>query len=112
MADNRKSTESQVFMTRTAQLGSRVPPKWQARFCSGGGRSDSLAYHNRPLRRAVLWRRKSFGTQSESGSLFVERILTAVTTLRQQQRDVLGYLTKVCQAAIGYPCDCCLLPDL
>jgi hypothetical protein len=43
----------------------------------------------RPLRRAVLWRRRSFGTQSEAGSQFVERILTAVTTLRQQRRDVL-----------------------
>ena len=36
----------------------------------------------RALRRAVLWRRKSFGTQSELGSCFVERILTVVTTLR------------------------------
>ncbi|MBA3440468.1 MAG: transposase, partial [Pyrinomonadaceae bacterium] len=33
----------------------------------------------RALRRAVLWRRKSFGTQSETGSRFVERILTVVT---------------------------------
>ena len=35
----------------TAQLRSRVPLKWHARFCSGGGRSDSLAYRNRPFRR-------------------------------------------------------------
>jgi transposase len=54
----------------------------------------------RPLRRAVLWRRRSFGTQSEGGSQFVERILTAVTTLRQQRRDVLDYLTAACAAAI------------
>jgi transposase len=54
----------------------------------------------RPLRRAVLWRRRSFGTQSEAGSQFVERILTAVTTLRQQRRDVLAYLTAACAAAI------------
>src|SRR5262249_45227646 len=50
----------------------------------------------RPLRRAVLWRRKSFGTQSQAGSKFVERILTTVTTLRQQRREVLEYLTAVC----------------
>jgi len=50
----------------------------------------------RGLRRAVLWRRTSFGTQSESGSQFVERILTAVQTLRQQERDVLAYLTDAC----------------
>jgi transposase len=55
----------------------------------------------RPLRRAVLWRRRSFGTQSEAGSQFVERILTAVTTLRQQRRDVLDNLTAACLAAIS-----------
>ena len=54
----------------------------------------------RPLRRAVLWRRRSFGTQSEAGSQFVERILTAVTSLRHQRRDVLDYLTEACAAAI------------
>jgi transposase len=54
----------------------------------------------RPLRRAVLWRRRSFGTQSEAGSRFVERILTVVTTLRQQQRDVLAYLTTACLAKL------------
>jgi transposase len=54
----------------------------------------------RPLRRAVLWRRRSFGTQSEAGSRFVERVLTTVATLRQQKRDVLEYLTEACAAAI------------
>jgi len=53
----------------------------------------------RALRRAVLWRRRSFGTQSEAGSRFVERILTTVTTLRLQHRDVLDYLTQACAAA-------------
>lgn len=52
----------------------------------------------RALRRAVLWRRKSFGTQSETGSRFVERILTVVTTLRQQRRSVLDYLKTACAA--------------
>jgi len=52
----------------------------------------------RALRRGVLWRRRSFGTQSEAGSQFVARLLTAVMTLRQQQRDVLDYLTEACQA--------------
>jgi len=65
----------------------------------------------RPLRRAVMWRRKSFGTQSESGSRFVERILTAITSLRQQGRDVLEYLTAACRAALGQPSACCLLPN-
>lgn len=54
----------------------------------------------RPLRRAVLWRRKSFGTQSTTGSTFVARILTTITTLRQQKRNVLEYLTQACTAAL------------
>jgi len=54
----------------------------------------------RPLRRAVLWRRRSFGTQSEAGSRFVEQILTVMTTLQQQQRDVLAYLTSACLAKL------------
>jgi|SRR5215204_656065 len=38
---------------------------------------------------AVLWRHKSFGTQSASGSRFVGRVLTAVPSLRQQGRDLI-----------------------
>jgi transposase len=65
----------------------------------------------RALRRAVLWRRKSFGTQSAAGSRFVERILTVVTTLRQQGREVLEYLTAACASAQGASGSICLLPD-
>jgi transposase len=60
----------------------------------------------RSLRRAMLWRRKSFGTQSESGSRFVGRILTAVASLRRQGRDVLEYLCGVCRSALcGEVCE-------
>jgi len=44
----------------------------------------------RALRGAVLWRKISFGTDSEHGSRFIERILTVVTTLRQLRRNVPG----------------------
>jgi hypothetical protein len=58
----------------------------------------------RALRRGVLWRRRSFGTQSDAGSQFVAHILTVVMTLRQQNRNVLDYLTEACQAhALGKP---------
>jgi transposase len=53
----------------------------------------------RAIRPAVLWRKRSGGTQTAAGSRFVERVLTTVTTLRQQRRDVLGYLTEACAAA-------------
>lgn len=53
----------------------------------------------RAIRPAVLWRRTSFGTQSQAGSTFVARMLTVVTTLRSQQRNVLEYMTAACHAA-------------
>src|SRR5262245_29947051 len=56
----------------------------------------------RALRPVVLWRKGSFGTQSRAGSDFAERILTAVATLRQQQRNVLDYMTTSCEAALHH----------
>jgi len=50
------------------------------------------------LRRAVIWRKVSFGTDSERGSRFVERILTATSTLRAQQRNVLEFLVETIAA--------------
>jgi len=41
----------------------------------------------RAIRHGVLWRKVSLGTHSEHGSRFVERILTTVATLRQQERQ-------------------------
>lgn len=51
------------------------------------------------IRPGVLWRNSSFGTQSKAGSRFVERILTVATTLKQQKRNLLDYLTQACEAA-------------
>jgi transposase len=46
----------------------------------------------RALRPAVLWRKRSFGCQSEAGCRFVERLLTVVQTLRLRKQRVLDYL--------------------
>ncbi|HMP08330.1 MAG TPA: IS66 family transposase, partial [Lacipirellulaceae bacterium] len=46
----------------------------------------------RALRKAVLWRKRSFGCKSEAGCRFVERMLTVGKTLQQHQRPVLTYL--------------------
>ncbi|MDB5308029.1 MAG: Mobile element protein [Gemmataceae bacterium] len=54
--------------------------------------------HERVLRRAVLWRRRSFGCHSAAGCRFVERILTAVQTVRLQQRSVLEFLYETMRA--------------
>jgi transposase len=45
------------------------------------------------LRSFVLWRKKSFGAQSQRGHLFAERIMTVVHTARKQDRSALRFLT-------------------
>jgi transposase len=52
----------------------------------------------RVQRRAVLWRRRSFGCHSAAGCRFVERILTVVQTLRLQDRSVLQFLYEAIDA--------------
>jgi transposase len=52
----------------------------------------------RSLRHAVIWRKLSFGTQSESGSRFVETLLTVIETCRQQQRHPIDFLTTAIEA--------------
>lgn len=65
----------------------------------------------RALRPAVLWRKGCWGTHSAAGSRFVERILTVATTLKQQPRNIVDYVTQACVAALhGDPAPS-LLPD-
>lgn len=102
---------SQLQTRRTCQnLVKLEPALWTFVYHEGVEPTNNLA--ERCLRRAVLWRRRSFGTQSPDGSRFVERILTAVTTLRLQQRDVLDYLTAACAAAISRQPPPSLLPQV
>jgi transposase len=65
----------------------------------------------RALRHAVIWRRISGGTDSEGGSRFVERMLSAVATCRQRGVPVLEYLTGCHRARLnGQPIPS-LVPD-
>jgi transposase len=53
----------------------------------------------RELRAFVLWRKRSFGTQSERGNRFAERLMTVAHTARKQRKNVLEFLTACCTAA-------------
>lgn len=64
----------------------------------------------RVLRHAVRWRKGSFGHQSEPGRTFVERMLTAVTSLRLQGRNVLAYLEGAIRASLTGKAAPSLLP--
>jgi transposase len=54
----------------------------------------------RSLRPAVLWRKGSFGSRSDRGCRFVERLLTVIASLRSQGRDVLTFLAEACIAPL------------
>ena len=64
----------------------------------------------RTLRPAVLWRKGSFGSDSQAGSRFVERLLTVVATCRQQGRRLLDFLVAAGEAALQGTAAPSLLP--
>jgi transposase len=79
-------------------------------FVQGEGVEPTNNAAERSIRPGVLWRKGSFGTQSAEGSRFVESMMTVVTTLQQQQRHVLEYLTAACAATLRDAAAPSLLP--
>ena len=52
----------------------------------------------RPFRHAVLWRKICFGSQSDDGERFVERILSVTRTCKMQRRNPLDFLAELMDA--------------
>jgi hypothetical protein len=74
------------------------------------GRGDPLAEFNRAIRPGVLWRKGSGGMQSAKDARFAESMLTVVSTLKQQRRNILVYLSEACDAALRGEAAPSLLP--
>ena len=64
----------------------------------------------RALRPAVIYRKLSFGTQSASGSRYVERILTVSETCRRQSRSAYEFLVSAMEAKFADQAAPSLLP--
>ena len=79
------------------QLLKLEPALWL--FVTVAGLEPTNNAAERAIRPAVLWRRTSFGSQSQAGSVFVARMLTVVTSLRSQNRNVLEFMTEAIRAA-------------
>ena len=78
------------------------PALWTFAHVDGVEPTNNAA--ERALRPAVLWRKGSFGTQSDAGSRFVERIMTVAATCKQQGRSLLDFLIDAATAArLGLP---------
>lgn len=62
------------------------------------------------LRPYVLWRKSSFGSQSERGNRFVERMMTTTATCKLQGRNRYGYITAAVTAQLKNEAIPSLLP--
>ncbi|HEX7121049.1 MAG TPA: IS66 family transposase [Gemmatimonadaceae bacterium] len=79
---------------------------WEALWAFAGheGTEPTNNESERALRAAVIWRKTSFGSQSERGLRLVERLLTVAETAKKQERDLLEYFTAAIAAhRLGYP---------
>jgi transposase len=72
------------------------PALWS--FATHEGVTPTNNHAERGLRSAVIYRKLSLGTQSESGERRIERLLSAHTTCRLQQRSLFSYLTDAITA--------------
>jgi transposase len=64
------------------------------------------------LRPFVQWRKTSYGSQSDRGERYAERIMTVTSTLRKQQRPVFDYLHQACLASLTQRPAPSLIPTL
>ena len=75
---------------------------WLWTFLDHDGVEPTNNASERALRHAVIWRKLSFGTQSASGSRFVETMLTVIESCRQQSRNAFTFVTAAVQAHFAH----------
>ncbi|OGT65807.1 MAG: hypothetical protein A3J38_08775 [Gammaproteobacteria bacterium RIFCSPHIGHO2_12_FULL_45_9] len=65
---------------------------WTFTRISGMEPTNNMA--ERDLRKLVIWRKKSYGTRSNRGKKFVERITTVAQTIRKRAGNVLHFVQQ------------------
>lgn len=94
--DDGSRSRDRVLARFCGRLGEMVERHWL--FVLEDGVEPTNNQAERVQRRAVLWRRRSFGCRSAEGCRFAERLLTVVETLKLQKRNVLDYLEQAIAA--------------
>ena len=79
-------------------MGCSVHRDWLWTFTTVRGIEPTNNDAERALRPAVIYRKLSFGTQSNSGSRYLERILTVSETCRGQSRSAYEFLVDAMEA--------------
>jgi transposase len=72
------------------------PALWT--FAAYPGVQPTNNHAERALRGAVIYRKLSLGSQSETGERRIERLLSASITCRQQHKSLFAYLTELLTA--------------
>ena len=104
----RKTKPSRIFIEGLLRRGTRSKNKKTAGMCR-----NILSYQpslwqfietedieptnnlaEQMIRTLAIWRKTSFGTQSQVGTTYMERIMTTVATCKLQGKNILNYLTK------------------
>ena len=81
-----------------ARLLKRRHSLWTFVYIEGVEPTNNVA--EQEVRHGVIMRKISYGTHSDSGSRFVERMLTVHATLRRQHRNILEFMLAACAAAL------------
>lgn len=76
-------------------LISLFPSLWL--FFETRGVSPTNNQAERQLRPLVISKKLTFGTQSDRGSRYIERIFSTIATCKQQSRDVLAFIIQAVQ---------------
>jgi transposase len=74
--------------------------EWLWTFTEVQGLEPTNNTAERALRPAVIYRKLSFGTQSQAGSRFIERMLTVSETCRLQKRSAFKWLVAALEASL------------
>jgi transposase len=70
-------------------------------FLTRDGVGPTNNHAEQEIRDFVLWRKRSFGAQSERGHLYAARVMTVAHTARKQNRNVFAFLTACCKAHLA-----------
>jgi len=71
------------------------------KFVDHEGVDPTNNHAERELRPIVLWRKSSFGSKSESGDRFVERVMSVVQTARKLGRSARDYILDAIRAQLN-----------
>jgi len=98
---------------RTAATCREVLERFEAlwTFVAAEGVEPTNNRAERAICPAVLWRKGSFGNDSERGAHFAERMLTVAATRRQHDQPVFPFLVEAIQAQLQQTSPPSLIPS-